>query len=115
MNADFLLSILSICIPLAVPVAIFAARNWLLTWISKSVQHRFDVKFEELRAELRKNEERFKSGLRDREAEIATLRNNVLAGSAGRQTLVDKRGFEAVEKVWTAESRQSRHFRDVPD
>ncbi len=102
MNADFWLPILSICISVALPVAMFVARNWLVAWISKGVQHGFDVKIEELRAELRKNEERFKSELRDREAEIAILRNNVLAGSAGRQTLLDKRRFEAAEKVWTA-------------
>jgi hypothetical protein len=53
-----------------------------------------------LRAELRKNEESFKSDLRDKEAEISTLRTNILSGSAGRQALLDKRRFEAVEKVW---------------
>jgi len=57
---------------------------------------------EELRAELRKNEERFKSELRDKEAEIAALRNSILAGSVSRQSLLDKRRFEAVEKLWTA-------------
>jgi len=59
------------------------------------------VRLEELRAELRKNEERFKSDLREKEAEISTLRNSVLSGSATRQALLDKRRFEAVEKVWT--------------
>ena len=62
----------------------------------------FDRQIEEVRAELRNSEERFKSGLRDRETEIATLRNSLLAGSAIRQALFDKRRFEAVEKVWTA-------------
>jgi hypothetical protein len=36
--------ILSICISLGVPVAIFVGRNWLVAWISKGVQHRFDVR-----------------------------------------------------------------------
>jgi hypothetical protein len=101
-NADFWLSIVSICISLGGPAAIFVARNWLSDWISKGVQHGFDVKMEELRAEVRKNEERFKSDLRDREAEIATLRADVFAGSASRRSLLDKRRFEAAEKVWTA-------------
>jgi hypothetical protein len=100
MSADFWLPILSIALWVVVPVAVFLARNWLLAWISKGVQHRFDVKLEELRAELRKNEEGFKSDLRDKEAEISTLRNTVLSGSASRQGLLDKRRFEAVEKVW---------------
>jgi len=83
-----------------VPVAIFVARNWLVAWISHSVQHHFNVEIEELRTRLRKNEERFKSDLRDKEAEISTLRNSVLSGSASRQALLDKKRFEAVEKVW---------------
>lgn len=33
---------------------------------------------------------------------MAALRNVILTGSAGRQALLDKRRFEAVEKVWTA-------------
>jgi len=100
MSTDFWLSILAILISVGVPVAIFVARNWLVAWISNSVQHRFNVEIEELRAELRKNEESFKSDLRDKEAEISTLRTNILSGSAGRQALLDKRRFEAVEKVW---------------
>jgi len=84
MDVGFWLSILSIAIWLGAPVAIFIARNWLVAWISKGVQHRFDVEIEKLRAEFRKNEESFKSDLRDKEAEIVALRNNVLSGSAGR-------------------------------
>jgi hypothetical protein len=91
MNAELWLSILSICISVAVPVSIFVARNWLTAWISGMVQHQFNVQLEELRSELR-----------DREGELSTLRNAVLSGSAGRQALLDKRRFEAVEKVWTA-------------
>jgi hypothetical protein len=100
--ADHWLSILSICVSVGLPIVIFAARNWLVAWISKGVQHHFDVRLEELRAEFRRNEELLKSDLRDRETEIATLRNNVLSGAASRQALLEKRRFEAVEKVWTA-------------
>jgi hypothetical protein len=84
------------------PVAVFAGRNWLKVRIERGVQHNFDVKMEGLRTELRENEERTKSRLRDREAEISALRGAVLTGSAGRQSLLDKRRFEAVEKIWTA-------------
>jgi hypothetical protein len=59
-------------------------------WITKGVQHKFDVKLENLR-----------SALREKEVEIGTLRNTVLSGSVSRQTLLDKRRFEAVEKIWT--------------
>jgi hypothetical protein len=86
----------------------YFARNWIRARIEKGVQHGFDVKIEALRAELRKAEEKFKSELRDKEAEIATLRSNVLAGSASRQALLDKRRFEAVEKIWAAVNEHSK-------
>jgi hypothetical protein len=73
------------------PVALFVGRSWLKASIERGVQHKFDVKIESLRSELR-----------DNEAEISSLRSVVLSGSAGRQSLLDKRRFEAVEKIWTA-------------
>jgi uncharacterized protein YfbU (UPF0304 family) len=93
---------ISLVFSVGTPLAIFIGRNWLKARIEKGVQHGFDRQMEEMRAEFRKSEERLKSTLRDRESEITTLRNTVLAGSAGRQALLDKRRFEAVERVWTA-------------
>src|SRR5690348_12086054 len=94
--------VVSIVLWVLASVGVFVARHWIVAQISKGVQHNFDRQIEELRAELRRNEERFKSDLRDKEGEIAALRNTVLSGSVSRQTLLDKRRFEAVEKVWTA-------------
>jgi hypothetical protein len=82
--------------------ALLASKNWIIARITKGVQHGFDVKLEEIRTTLRNNEEQFRSGLRAKETEIDALRNNVLSGSASRQTLLDKRRFEAVGKIWTA-------------
>jgi len=101
MSYDWL-SILSIGLWLVVPAVIFLSKNWLLARITKGVQHEFDVKMEQLRTDLRKSEEHFKSELRDKESEITALRTNLLSGSASRQALLDKRRFDAVERVWTA-------------
>jgi hypothetical protein len=86
----------------ATPIVLVTFRSGIAAWITKGVQHNFDVKLEKLRAELKISEEQLKSDLREKEAEIGTLRNTVLSGSANRQTLLDKRRFEAVEKIWTA-------------
>ena len=80
----------------------YASRQWIVAKIQKQVQHDFDKKIEHLKAQLRESEEGFKSSLRDRENEIALLRNTVLNGSANRQSLLDKRRFDAVERVWDA-------------
>ena len=93
---------LNIGLIILLPVVLFAFKNWIVARITKGVQHDFDVKLETIRATLSTNEEKFKSDLRDKETEIATLRNTVLSGSTSRQTLLDKRRFEAVEKIWTA-------------
>jgi hypothetical protein len=99
---------ISLLISISVPLAIFIGRNWLKARIEKGVQHRFDLKIEGMRADLRESEERLKSALRDSESEIAILRNAVLAGSAGRRALLDKRRFEAVERIWKAVNDMAR-------
>jgi len=97
--------------PWVMLAGLFLGRHWLVARIEKGVQHGFDRRLEELRAELRQSEERLKSTLRDRENEIALLRNTVLAGSASRQSLLDKRRFEAVERVWTAVNNLAGNLR----
>jgi len=102
---------LSALAPWVMAAALFFGRQWLVARIEKGVQHGFDSRLEAIRAELRASEERLKSTLRDRENEIALLRNTVLAGSASRQSLLDKRRFEAVERVWTTVNNMAGHFR----
>src|ERR1700722_19216615 len=60
------------------------------------------MKLETIRADLRGIEERLKSDLRLKESEISALRDGVLSGRAQRQTLLDKRRLEAVERIWAA-------------
>jgi hypothetical protein len=83
-------------------VAVFANRIWLKASIERSVQHGFDVRIEGWRAELRRSEEELKSGLRTQETEISTLREGVLSGRNQRQALLEKRRFDAIERVWQA-------------
>lgn len=101
MNPNWV-ALLSLAVAFGLPLTLFAFRNWIVAWISKSVQHGFDIKIENIRANLRTNEEQVKSDLREKEAEITSLRANIFSGSVTRQTLIDKRRFEAVEKIWTA-------------
>lgn len=81
---------------------VFVGKHSIKAEIEKSVQHKFDAKIETLRAEIRKNEEEFKSELRLKETEISALRDGVLGGRVNRQAMLDKRRLEAVERVWAA-------------
>lgn len=97
-----LISWVSLGISLAVPVGLLAGRTRIVAGIEKSVQHKFDKRIENLRTELRKSEEAFKSDLRSKEAEISALRDRVFGRRASRQALLDKRRIDAVERVWGA-------------
>jgi hypothetical protein len=83
------LAIASIIVSGGTAAVLFIGRKFIAAWISKGVQHGFDV-IEQIRADLRV-----------KESEISALQNAVFAGSANRQSLIDKRRFEAVEKVWS--------------
>lgn len=77
-------------------------RSWIKAGVEKSLQYHFDEKLEKIRASLRVSEEQLKSDLRAKEGEIAALRNGILDGKFRRQSLLDKRRLEGVEKVWAA-------------
>jgi hypothetical protein len=82
--------------------ALWLMRSVISTRLTKSVQHEFDTKLEILRAELRKNEESFKSELRAKDAQIELLRSGAMSGLASRQAALDKRRIEAVDQLWSA-------------
>jgi hypothetical protein len=94
-------------------IGIFVGRNWLKAKIERSVQHTFDARLENLRADLRGTEERLKSELRMKETEISVLRDGALSGRALRQAPVDRRRLEAVERIWTRVSTGMAAYKTV--
>lgn len=70
---------------------LWLARNVIITRLTRSVEHEFNSKIEQLRAELRAKEN-----------EISSLRNGALTAMASRQIAVDKRRLEAVDQLWSA-------------
>lgn len=81
---------------------------WLKAFIEKRVQFGIDRQLETIRSEIRLSEERLKSELRTREAEIALLREGVMSGRSSRIALVEKRRVEAVDRLWRAFTRLTR-------
>ncbi len=82
--------------------ALWLGRNLILTRLTKSVQHEFDVRIEEVRAGLRETEERLRAELRIKESEISALRGVALSALASRQAALDRRKLEAVDQLWSA-------------
>ena len=68
--------------------ALLLGRRWFEAKIEKGVEHKFNEKLENFRADLR-----------NKEAEISALRDGVLSGRAQRQALLDKRRFEADDSL----------------
>ncbi len=101
MTARDLLEWIPAIITVLMAIGVFAGKNWLKARIERSVQHTFDLKLENIRADLRASEERLKSDLRTKETEISALRDGILSGRAQRQALLDQRRLEAVERIWT--------------
>lgn len=78
------------------------SREWIGARLTKSIQHEFDQKLEQLRADLRESEEKLKARIREKEGEIAALRSGALTALASRHAALDKRRLEAIDQIWGA-------------
>ncbi|WP_156421065.1 MULTISPECIES: hypothetical protein [unclassified Sphingopyxis] len=94
-------SVLAIALALC-GIFAFGVRVWLKTFIESRVKVTVDIQTEEIRSQLRNSEERLKSNLRNREAEISVLRDGALSGRASRAAQIDKRRLAAVDHLWDA-------------
>jgi hypothetical protein len=93
----------------AAPIAIaglamisVTVRLWIKSFVEGRVKFGLDKQMESIRNQLRESEERLKSDLRQKEAEIASLRDGALSGRAARASLIDRRRIEAADKIWAA-------------
>ena len=83
-------------------LALWLARNLIITRLTKSVEHEYASLLEAYKLELRRSEEDFKSELRSKELEISALRSGVLSAVSNRQLLLDKKRIEATEEIWSS-------------
>lgn len=81
---------------------LWLSRNLILTRLTRSVQHEFDIKLAKLQGELWKSEKLFKADLRSKENQITALSSGALAGMTSRQDVLNKRRLEAVDQLWAA-------------
>ena len=70
-------------------IALWLARKAILARVSASVQHGFDHKLEVVKHEIR-----------NREAEIAAIRQSLIDVTGSRQNAVDERKLRAVDELW---------------
>lgn len=68
----------------------------------RAIQHTFDAKLEAARSEHARALEMLRSDLNAKSEQLAALRGGALSGLANRRAAIDKRGLEAIEKLWAA-------------
>lgn len=83
-------------------LALWLARNLIITRLKNSVAHEYASLLEAYKLELRRSEEEFKSELRSKELELSALRTGVLSAVSNRQLLLDKKRMEATEEIWSS-------------
>lgn len=91
--------------PSLTTTSLFAAALWLsrkliATRLTASVEHEFNSRLEDLRANFREREEQFKAELRSRQEEIAALRSGAITAMTSRQVALDQRRLQAVDQLW---------------
>lgn len=72
------------------------------TRLENSVKHDYEIRMENLKLELTKNEELFKADLSRKQTEIDALRSGALSGIVKRQEIQFEKAVSAAELVWAA-------------
>lgn len=80
-------------------VALWLARKLIITRLSNSVQHEFNVRIEGIRSEMRRKEEEFRAELRNRDDAIAAVRAAGLDALSANRVVLSKRRVEAVDQL----------------
>jgi hypothetical protein len=92
---------------------IYLARHFITVRLTKSVQHEFDTKLEDVKSRLRISEETFKAdlvrkqadiqaNLGRQQADIVALQSGAIQSRLSRLIALDKRRLEAVDQLWGA-------------
>jgi hypothetical protein len=81
-------------------LALWLSRALITARLTRSVQHEFDEKLEQLKSDFRAAEKSLEATLAQRSAELESLRAGALSGITQRRALLDKRRLEAIDQLW---------------
>lgn len=79
---------------------LWLGRNLIVTRLTSSVRHEYDVRLRGIEHNQRSAEEHLKSEIRKKEIELDALRSGALSGIAARQSELYRRQLIAVEAAW---------------
>jgi len=104
----WILTVIASTAAMVAPFAIPAFREGIGKYIAGFAQSHFDEKIEKLKSELRRGEEKFANELRSNEQQFKSLTEVTLSLRSSRQTALDARRLQAVEKLWAAKIATDR-------
>lgn len=83
-------------------LVIWLCRQRIGAYLTREVQHKFDVRLAAIQSEFREKEARLQADWRVQEKQIDSLQSGALSALSMRQNAVDKRRLEAVDQLWEA-------------
>ena len=97
----------SITLAAGVAVIGFIYREAVAKWFVLRMSHHFSEKLEMLKSELRHSEQDIQAQLQSKQKQIDVLYGTTMSARAGRQSAIEKRRLDAIERVWKAATRLS--------
>lgn len=91
-----------------VAAVLFIAQAFSKSQIEKYVSHKYDVKFEELKSQIRGRERVLEHKIKERDEQLSLLRSGALSGMASRHSALSSRRLQAVEKIWLSVVEQNK-------
>ncbi len=80
----------------------FIVRTWWKAKIEATINKQVQKELEEIRASLRRDEEKWRNAVKRQDDEISALRSGALTAMISRQTVLIQRRIEAAERLWEA-------------
>lgn len=96
------LTVLATGVATLAPLAFPPIREFVGRYVAAFMQHHFNEKIEKLRSELRLSEAKFSADLSAKEQQLKSLTEAALSLRSNKQSALDVRRLQAVEKLWAA-------------
>lgn len=100
MALDWTYWIPAVAVQAVVAVLFLFFRDRLSEWFAGAIRYRYDAKLEELRSDLSRQADAYHAQTKARDQELASLREGALSALLSRQSGLDQRRLEAVDRLW---------------
>lgn len=101
-------SVIILAVQIGIAAVLFFARHKLQRWATKSVEHHFDIKLEQLRADLRKKEDEYKAEIARQDKRVDAFRSPGMQILVAKRNAISQRQLQAIDQLWDAVGKQTQ-------